>query len=404
MNDRTTYEDAYGEPHTQPDGSTGLRYNSRRHAADEKERGDARVRTVAEFQIQYRQILDPNGRLHGDALPKFASDDEQLLQMFGAMLRARIFDGKAINLQRTGKLGTYAPCLGQEATHVGVGAALRPEDSVSIVYREIGTMFWRGVRMLDVLLYWGGDERGNDFGGPAHDFPWCVPIATQTLHAAGSAMAFKIRNEKRCALAYIGDGGTSEGSFYEAINLAGAKQLPIVFMIVNNKWAISVPIEEQTAAQTLAQKAIAAGIPGIQVDGNDVLVVRETVAQALEKARNGGGPTVIEAMSYRLSDHTTADDATRYRSNEEVAAAWKIEPLIRMRTLLQKRGVLDEAREQAMKAEYTQEVEAAVKDYLNTPKQAIASMFDYLYANPPRYIETQKALAERYAGTGRPSH
>jgi 2-oxoisovalerate dehydrogenase E1 component alpha subunit len=404
MNDRTTYEDAYGEPHTQPDGSTGLRYNSRRHAADDKERGDARVRTVAEFQIQYRQILDPNGRLHGDALPKFASDDEQLLQMFGAMLRARIFDGKAINLQRTGKLGTYAPCLGQEATHVGVGAALRPEDSVSIVYREIGTMFWRGVRMLDVLLYWGGDERGNNFGGPAHDFPWCVPIATQTLHAAGSAMAFKIRNEKRCALAYIGDGGTSEGSFYEAINLAGAKQLPIVFMIVNNKWAISVPIEEQTAAQTLAQKAIAAGIPGIQVDGNDVLVVRETVAQALEKARNGGGPTVIEAMSYRLSDHTTADDATRYRSNDEVAEAWKIEPLIRMRTLLQQRGVLDEAREQAMKAEYTQEVEAAVKEYLNTPKQAIASMFDYLYANPPRYIETQKGLAERYAGTGRPSH
>jgi 2-oxoisovalerate dehydrogenase E1 component alpha subunit len=404
MNDRTTYEDAYGEPHTQPDGSTGLRYNSRRHEAHEKERGDARVRTVAEFQIQYRQILDPNGRLHGDALPRFASDDEQLLQMFGAMLRARIFDGKAINLQRTGKLGTYAPCLGQEATHVGVGAALRPEDSVSIVYREIGTMFWRGVRMLDVLLYWGGDERGNNFGGPAHDFPWCVPIATQTLHAAGSAMAFKIRNEKRCALAYIGDGGTSEGSFYEAINLAGAKQLPIVFMIVNNKWAISVPIEEQTAAQTLAQKAIAAGIPGIQVDGNDVLVVRETVAQALEKARNGGGPTVIEAMSYRLSDHTTADDATRYRSNEEVAEAWKIEPLIRMRTLLQQRGVLDEAREQAMKAEYTQEVEAAVKEYLNTPKQAIASMFDYLYANPPRYIETQKGLAERYAGTGRPSH
>jgi pyruvate dehydrogenase E1 component alpha subunit len=404
MNDRTMYEDAYGEPHTRPDGSTGLRYNSRRHEADEKERGDARVRTVAEFQIQYRQILDPNGRLHGDALPKFASDDEQLLQMFGAMLRARIFDGKAINLQRTGKLGTYAPCLGQEATHVGVGAALRPEDSVSIVYREIGTMFWRGVRMLDVLLYWGGDERGNNFGGPAHDFPWCVPIATQTLHAAGSAMAFKIRNEKRCALAYIGDGGTSEGSFYEAINLAGAKQLPIVFMIVNNKWAISVPIEQQTAAQTLAQKAIAAGIPGIQVDGNDVLVVRETVTQALEKARNGGGPTVIEAMSYRLSDHTTADDATRYRSSDEVAEAWKIEPLIRMRTLLQKRGVLDEAREQAMKAEYAQEVEAAVKEYLNTPKQAIASMFDYLYANPPRYIETQKALAERYAGTGRPSH
>jgi 2-oxoisovalerate dehydrogenase E1 component alpha subunit len=389
---------------TRANAAEELRYNPARPSAGRTERGDSRVRTVAEFQIQYRQILDPNGRLHGDPLPTFAYDNEQLLTMFGAMLRARIFDAKAINLQRTGKLGTYAPCLGQEATHVGVGAALRPEDSVSVVYREIGTMFWRGVRMLDVLLYWGGDERGNDFAGPAHDFPWCVPIATQTLHAAGSAMAFKIRNERRCALAYIGDGGTSEGSFYEALNLAGAKQLPVVFMVVNNKWAISVPIEEQTAAQTLAQKAIAAGIPGIQVDGNDVIVVRDTVEQALEKARNGGGPTVIEALTYRLSDHTTADDATRYRSKEEVDAAWKVEPLIRLRTLLRERGVLDEAREQALKEQYTAEVEAAVQEYLSTPKQSTASMFDYLYANPPRYIETQKAIAERYAGTGRPSH
>jgi 2-oxoisovalerate dehydrogenase E1 component alpha subunit len=403
MNDRSVHGELHRELHTQPDAGDELRYNPRQPEASALRRGDARVTTLAEFQIQYRQILDPNGRIHGERLPSFASDSE-LLKMFGAMLRARVFDGKAINLQRTGKLGTYAPCLGQEATHVGVGAALRPEDSAAIVYREIGTMFWRGVKMLDVLLYWGGDERGNDFAGPAHDFPWCVPIATQTLHAAGSAMAFKIRHEPRCALAYIGDGGTSEGSFYEAINLAGAKQLPIVFVIVNNKWAISVPIEEQTAAQTLAQKAIAAGIPGVQIDGNDVLVVRDTVSAALEKARSGGGPTVIEAMSYRLSDHTTADDATRYRSEEEVARAWKLEPLIRMRTLLQSRGLLDEAREQAMKAEYSQEVEEAVKEYLSTPKQSIDSMFDYLYANPPRYIETQKAVARRYAGTGRPSH
>lgn len=370
------------------------------------------MRTVAEFQIEYHQILDPQGRLqdrrsnrlNGPALPDFVADDEQLLAMFGAMLRARVFDAKAINLQRTGKLGTYAPCLGQEAAHVGVGAALKPEDSVAIVYREIGTMFWRGVRMLDVLLYWGGDERGNDFAGPKHDFPWCVPIATQTLHAAGSAMAFKIRKEPRCALAYIGDGGTSEGSFYEAMNLAGAKQLPIVFMIVNNKWAISVPIEEQTAAQTLAQKAIAAGIPGVQVDGNDVLAVRDVVEKALDKARSGGGPTVIEALSYRLSDHTTADDATRYRSNEEVADAWKLEPLVRMRSLLQARGILDEAGEQAMKARYTQEVEAAVKEYLNTPKQSVDAMFDHLFANPPAALAEQKEIAKRFAGTGRPSH
>jgi 2-oxoisovalerate dehydrogenase E1 component alpha subunit len=361
------------------------------------------VRTVAEFQIQHLRHVDAQGKPTGE-LPAFAHDDDELLKMFAAMLRARIFDAKAINLQRTGKLGTYAPCLGQEATHVGVAAAMRPEDSLAIVYREIGTLFWRGVRMVDVLLYWGGDERGNDFAGPRHDFPWCVPIATQTLHAAGAAMAFKIRKEPRCALAYVGDGGTSEGSFYEAINLAGAKQLPIVFVVVNNRWAISVPIEEQTAAQTLAQKAVAAGIHGVQVDGNDVIAVRDCVSRALSKARSGGGPTVVEALTYRLSDHTTADDASRYRSNEEVTEAWKVEPLIRLRKLLERRGVLDEAREQAMKAEFTREVEAAVQEYLNTPRQSTDAMFDYLFANPPRYIEEQKALARRYAGTGRPSH
>gem|GEM_PF-678194 len=287
MNDRLNTDATLGEPAAYADLPDSLRYNPRHTEAGPAVRGESVVKTVAEFQIQYRQILDPTGHVRGE-LPAFAQDDSEMLKMFGAMLRARIFDAKAVNLQRTGKLGTYAPCLGQEATHVGVGAALRPEDSVAIVYREIGTLFWRGVRMVDVLLYWGGDERGNDFAGPAHDFPWCVPIATQTLHAAGAAMAFKIRKEPRCALAYIGDGGTSEGTFYEAINLAGAKHLPIVFVIVNNKWAISVPVEEQTAAQTLAQKAIAAGIPGVQVDGNDIIAVRDTVEQALAKGNATG--------------------------------------------------------------------------------------------------------------------
>jgi len=247
--------------------------------------GEPWVKVVAEYQIRYLRYLDSQGKVCGE-LPTFANDNAELLRLFAAMLRARVFDGKAINLQRTGKLGTYAPCLGQEACHVGVGAALRPEDCAAIVYREIGTLFWRGVRMTDVLLYWGGDERGNDFAIPRHDFPWCVPIATQTLHAAGAAMAFKLRKEPRCALAFIGDGGTSEGSFYEALNIAGARQLPIVFVIVNNKWAISVPIEEQTAAQTLAQKAIAAGIPGVQVDGNDVIAVRDCTQRALALAHH----------------------------------------------------------------------------------------------------------------------
>ena len=354
------------------------------------------MRTVAEFQVQYVRHIDPAGRPVGE-LPAFATDDAELLKMYGAMLRARTFDTKAVNLQRTGKLGTYAPCLGQEAAHVGVAAALRPEDCVAIVYREIGTLFWRGVRMLEVLTYWGGDERGNDFAGPRHDFPWCVPIGTQTLHAAGAAMAFKARNEPRCALAYIGDGGTSEGCFYEALNVAGARRLPVVFAIVNNKWAISVPIEQQTAAQTLAQKAIAAGIPGLQVDGNDVVAVRDTVARALAQARAGNGPTVIEMLSYRLSDHTTADDASRYRPAAEVDEAWKVEPLLRLRRLLEARGALDEARDAQLKAEYAREVDSAVEEYLRLSRQSTDAMFDHLFARPPAYIEAQKAQARRYS-------
>jgi 2-oxoisovalerate dehydrogenase E1 component alpha subunit len=403
---RTPAESAARAPdpgQNRADGEGALRYNPPPITTSSDARGDRRVRTVAEFQIQYVQCIDPEGRPTSE-LPAFATDNAELLKMYAAMLRARIFDAKAINLQRTGKLGTYAPCLGQEASHVGVGAAMRPEDCLAIVYREIGALFWRGVRMVDVLLYWGGDERGNNFAVPRHDFPWCVPIATQTLHAAGAAMAYKIRKEPRCAVAYIGDGGTSEGSFYEAMNLAGAKQLPIVFMVVNNKWAISVPIEEQTAARTLAQKAIAAGIPGIQVDGNDVIAVRSVVEQALERARNGGGPTVIETLTYRLSDHTTADDATRYRQADEVVEAWKIEPMIRIKRLLESRGALDEVKEQQMRAEFSAEVEAAVQEYMNTAKQPTEAMFDYLFANPPRGLQTQKEIARRYTGTGRPSH
>ncbi len=204
------------------------------------------MKTIAQFAIPYTQLLGADGEPTGE-LPAFTRDPEEVLRMYRAMTLVRTFDAKAVNLQRTGQLGTYAPCLGHEATHVGVGAAMRPEDVLAPVYREYGTQLWRGVTMREILIYWGGDERGSDFAGPRKDFAWCVPIATQTLHAAGAAMAFKIRGEKRCALAYVGDGGTSEGAFYEALNLAGARSLPAVFVIVNNGWAISVPVAAQTA-------------------------------------------------------------------------------------------------------------------------------------------------------------
>jgi 2-oxoisovalerate dehydrogenase E1 component alpha subunit len=351
--------------------------------------------TVAEFKIEHSQILDPKGRLVA-ALPPFAADTEEVLRMYRAMTHQRLFDAKAVNLQRTGQLGTYASSLGHEATHIGVAAAMLREDVLAPVYREIGTQLWRGVTMLEILTYWGGDERGNDFAGPRADFAWCVPIATQTLHAAGAAMAFKVRKEPRCAVAYIGDGGTSEGAFYEALNVAGARALPVVFVIVNNGWAISVPVSQQTAARTLAQKAVAAGIPGVQVDGNDVFAVRAAVAEALAAARGGGGPTLIEALTYRLSDHTTADDAGRYRGLEEVKQAWTLEPLQRLRAYLYESGAWTEAQEQALLADCARAIDAAVGEYLKRAKPSTDAMFEHLFAALPPHLREQRAMARKY--------
>ena len=353
------------------------------------------MKTVAEFKIHYRQILGPGGEAVAP-LPPFAQDTGEVLKMYRAMTLVRIFDAKAVNLQRTGQLGTYPSSLGHEAAHVGIGAAMRPEDVLAPVYREYGTQLWRGVTMTEILMYWGGDERGNDFAVPREDFAWCVPIATQTLHAAGAAMAFKVRGEPRCALAYIGDGGTSEGAFYEALNLAGSRSLPVVFVIVNNGWAISVPVASQTAAQTLAQKAVAAGIPGVQVDGNDVFAVRQVVAEALDAARRGAGPSLIEALTYRLSDHTTADDATRYRSTQEVKDAWSLEPMIRIREFLGNAGIWDAAKEQALLDECTFKVDAAVSEYLGKTKQSTDAMFDHLFAALPTHLQEQRIIARRY--------
>jgi 2-oxoisovalerate dehydrogenase E1 component alpha subunit len=354
------------------------------------------MKTVAEFVIHYRQILDPGGDAVAP-LPAFAQDIAEVLRMYEAMTLVRVFDAKAVNLQRTGQLGTYPSCLGHEAAHVGIGAAMRPEDVLAPVYREFGTQLWRGVTMTEILTYWGGDERGNDFAAPRQDFAWCVPIATQTLHAAGAAMAFKVLKQPRCALAYIGDGGTSEGAFYEALNLAGSRTLPVVFVIVNNGWAISVPVAAQTAAQTLAQKAVAAGIPGVQVDGNDVFAVREVVSEALAAARRGAGPCLIEALTYRLSDHTTSDDASRYRPAQELKDAWGLEPLHRLRQYLIKRGAWNDDRERTLLGQCALKVEAAVSEYLGVAKPTTDAMFEHLFAVLPVHLHEQRRVARKYA-------
>ena len=254
---------------------------------------------VAGFEICYSRFLDPDGRAVRE-LPGFANDPEELIALYRAMVLTRAFDAKAIALQRTGRLGTYGSSLGQEAVAVGVGAAMAPEDVLVPAFREQGAQILRGVTLVELLLYWGGDERGSDFAGPRQDFPVCVPVGAHAPHAAGVALAMQLRGEARAAVCVFGDGATSKGDVYEAMNFAGLRKLPLIFVVNNNGWAISVPRARQSAAETLAQKSIAAGFAGEQVDGNDVIAVREAVERALAQARSGGGPSLIEAITYRL--------------------------------------------------------------------------------------------------------
>ncbi|HEX6992941.1 MAG TPA: pyruvate dehydrogenase (acetyl-transferring) E1 component subunit alpha [Gammaproteobacteria bacterium] len=356
----------------------------------------APTRTVARFAVRYTQFLDEHGRLADDA-PPIAHDHARLVELYRHMLLTRLFDRKAVALQRTGQLGTYASSLGQEATSVGIGAAMAREDVLLPTYRETGAMLLRGVEMRELLLYWGGDETGMDYSGPSaprEDFPICVPIATHAPHAVGVACAFKLRREPRVAVCALGDGATSKGDFYEALNAAGVFDLPLVFVIANNQWAISVPRRQQSRAETLAQKAIAAGIDGEQIDGNDLIAVYHATARALEKARSGGGPHVIEALTYRMHDHTTADDARRYRSEEELALWRARDPLKRVAAYLIRAGAFSEAQDAALRAELGAAVEKAVADYAATPARPPESMFDHLFERLPRALEPQReALA-----------
>jgi pyruvate dehydrogenase E1 component alpha subunit len=347
---------------------------------------------VARFEVGYTQYLDSQGNALRP-LPDFARDPRALVPDYRAMVFMRAIDAKAIALQRTGRLGTYASSLGKEAIDAGCGAVLEKDDVLLPSYRESGILFLRGVSPHRILLYWGGDERGNVFPESPRDFPFCVPIATQLPHAVGVAYAMKLRRERRAALALLGDGATSKGDFYEALNAAGVWRLPLVALVVNNQYAISMPRARQSAARTLAQKAIAAGIACEQLDGNDLIAVRDGVGRALARARAGEGPTLLEALTYRLSDHTTADDASRYRSAEELAEAWKHEPIGRLRAWLAARAVWSKEDEMALARECAERAEAAARAYLETPPPEPEQMFRHLYARLPAALAWQRAVA-----------
>jgi pyruvate dehydrogenase E1 component alpha subunit len=353
---------------------------------------------VARFEIECSRCIDADGVAVAE-LPAFAGDRDVVAELYRWMVLTRTFDQKAVALQRTGRLGTYASSLGQEAVSVGLAHAMAPEDVLLPSFREHGAQLLRGVTLEELLQYWGGDERGSCFAGPRHDFPVCIPVGSHAPHAAGAALAFTLNAESRVAVAVFGDGATSKGDVYEAFNVAGAWSLPVVFVVCNNQWAISVPRGAQTAAATLAQKAIAAGIEGRQVDGNDVIAVREVMSQALDKARAGGGATVIEALTYRLGDHTTADDASRYRDDAEVAPHWQAEPIARIRKYLTNTLGWTKADEEHLIETCVSEVEQAAVAYLAVPPELPEAMFDHLHATLPPALARQRD--ELAAGDGK---
>jgi pyruvate dehydrogenase E1 component alpha subunit len=348
---------------------------------------------VDEFVANSTRILDAHGRLVAP-LPEFAHQPGELVSLYRTMVLTRVFDTKAIALQRTGRLGTYASSLGQEAVAVGVAAAMQRDDVLVPSFREHGAQLWRGVTLKELFLYWGGDERGNDFAGPRQDFPNCVPVGTNVPHAVGVGLAFRLRGEPRAAVCVFGDGATSKGDAAEALNMAGVWKVPAIFVVNNNGWAISVPRERQSAAATLAQKAIAAGMPGEQVDGNDVIAVRMSAERALARAYRGEGPSLIEALTYRLSDHTTADDASRYRDDAEVSRRWPAEPVARLRSYLTGLGEWSKDKEEGLLHDCSRRVEEAAADYLATPRQSSAAMFEHVYASlPGDLIEQRESLS-----------
>lgn len=344
---------------------------------------------IAEFKICYTSFLDEAGNCT-QALPACLEDPSILISMYETMVLTRLFDKQAIALQRTGRLGTYPSVYGQEAIGVAIGTMMHQDDVFCPYYREYGGQLLRGVKMEEILAFWGGDERGSCFEHCKEDFPFAIPIASQVLHATGIATAMKLRKQARCTVTAIGDGGTSEGDFYEAINLAGTWFLPIVYVINNNQWAISLPRCLQTGAKTLAQKGIIAEIHSEQVDGNDIIALSYALDKAIKRAREGKGPSIIEALTYRLGDHTTADDAKRYRNEADVTKACEKEPIKRLKNYLCQQGLWNDQKEQALIKRAQSEVDEAVNRYLSMSPQAPESMFDDLYDTLPESLEEQR--------------
>src|SRR5215468_11096379 len=349
-------------------------------------------RTLIEpqFPTERLSILDGDGKLDAKLDPKLAPND--LKRLYRAMVLGRRLDERMLRLQRQGRIGTFAPIKGQEASQLGSAFTLEPTDWMVPSFRETAAMIWRGWTIEQLLLFFSGHLEGGRPAPEQHDLPVCIPVATQLPHAVGLAYAAQYKEDDAVVMAFCGDGATSEGDFHEALNFAGVWHVPLVFIVQNNQWAISVPLKKQTHSKTIAQKALAYGLPGLQVDGNDVLAVHAACQEAVARARAGDGPTLIECVTYRLGVHTTADDPTKYRAAEEVEAWEKKDPLTRFGAYLQKKKLLEDGLTESVDAE----IADAIKRFEALGAPDPLGMFEHAYATRPPHLEAQRAeLAAR---------
>ncbi len=335
------------------------------------------------------EILDTEGRVDAELMPELS--EEEIRGLYRDMVMMRTFDNKALKLQRQGRMGTWPPIRGQEAVQAGVALAMTSDDWLIPAFREHGVMVLHGVPLHLVFAYWAGDERGSAFPDGVRCFPVAVPVGSQWQHGTGVGLSLKLREEEAAAVVFGGDGSTSEGDFHEALNCAGVFSTKTVFVIQNNQWAISVPLHRQTVAATLAQKAHAYGIPGIQVDGNDVFAVYSVAHQALERARKDEGPTLIEAVTYRLGDHTTADDASRYRDQEELEQWEERDPILRLRRYLERKEMWDDSQEAVLQDEAGAWLDSQVEALESMPPQDPRDLFTHMYADTPPHLQEQMA-------------
>lgn len=357
----------------------------------------AQFNITKSFRIRTLQILDENGHCNERMTPKLSNED--IKKFFELMVLSRISDDRHLKLQRQGRIGTYASTLGQEATQIGYALAMKDTDWMFPSFRANAALIVRKTPIINLLQYWGGDERGMIMPEGVRNAPIAISVSTQCLHAVGAAWGAKIMGDKIAVLVDFGDGATSKGDFHEAMNFAGTFRLPVVFVCQNNQWAISVSRSVQTASETLAQKAIAYGFEGIQVDGNDVLAVYKIVKEALEKARSGGGPTLVECHTYRISDHTTADDASRYRSQKEVELWRKRDPIDRLRKYMQSKRIWTKEYEEKITMEFGEAVERAVQAYESLPAPEARDIFAYTYAEMNQNLHEQ--MNDLLAGLGK---